>query len=412
MTSNIHTGSLRPNELEVVYAISRIVAETIDIEEALNNITILARQVLIFDSAVLYQIKENEGGIEPLFARAIGRGSSTPEKLNWGDMAAGEVIKHGQNSIFQAEENEPKNRLEQQFILGLPMQVGGQVVGALIFIRFGGPPYSEQHINLAEFIATHITHLFERQRLVERVANLEADRRLALLQENFIAMVTHDLNTPLGFIKGYTTTLLREDTNWDEQTRKEFLTIIDEETDRLSELIENLLDGSRLQAGTLPMTFKPQDLNELVSNNIERLQSRYNNIQIKIKPTDETLTAKVDAKRFAQVLENLVSNAAKYAPHKLLTLFMRKNQNMIQIAVQDQGPGIAEQHLEQIFERFYRVPERSGGVRGTGLGLFICREIIKAHQGEIKVKSKLNQGTTFFINIPAFEEGKEDAKNE
>ena len=279
------------------------------------------------------------------------------------------------------------------------MLVSGNIVGALVFIRFGGPKYTESQINLAEFIVTHISHLFERQRLVARIANLEAERMLARLQEDFIAMVSHELNTPLGFIKGYTTTLLRDDTEWDEETRIEFLNIIDEEADRLSELIDNLLDSSRLQAGTMALDLKPTYLDELMGNEVKRLQKRYNNLNLSLECKAKNVSVLADRRRLVQVLDNLVSNASKYAPNSDLNITIDTKDNQAVIMVSDTGPGIPEDHLKHIFDRFYRVPERSAGVRGSGLGLFICQRLIRAQKGEIGVSSKLNQGTTFTIKL-------------
>ncbi len=403
MISKIDPHALRPNELEAMYAISRVVSETIEPDKALDDIMKLARQVLIFDNVVLY-LTQQKHELEPVFARAIGRGRSTPTDLSWGDIAAKNVIKNGKNFIYQAKPSEHTNRLDQHFFLGLPMLVAGKLVGALVFIRFGGPQYVEDQINLAEFIAVHISQLYERQRLVTRIANLEAERRLAQLQDDFIAMVSHELNTPLGFIKGYTTTLLREDTQWDEDTRNEFLTIIDEEADRLAELIENLLDSSRLQAGTLAIDLKPSYMDDLLSETIELLQTHYPNLNIQLKLRAKRVAVKIDRKRIVQVLENLVSNAAKYAPDTDVTIALKVQGKQAVITVSDTGPGISPNHLKHIFERFYRVPERSAGVRGTGLGLFICHNIIEAHKGNIKVDSKINQGTTFNISLPITEE--------
>jgi signal transduction histidine kinase len=402
MMLKIDPHALRPNELEVMYAISRVVSETIEPDQALDSIIKLARQVLIFDNVVLY-FTQQPNELEPVFARAVGRGRSIPSDLSWGDIAAQEVIKNGKNFIHQAEPSPNTDRLDQHFFLGLPMLVGGKLMGALVFIRFGGPQYLEDQINLAEFIAVHISQLYERQRLVTRIANLEAERRLARLQDDFIAMISHELNTPLGFIKGYTTTLLRDDTQWDETTRDEFLTIIDEEADRLSELIENLLDSSRLQAGTLCMDLKPTLLDDLLNKSMGHLQNHYQNLNIQLKFEARQVTAKVDRKRLVQVLENLVSNAAKYAPDSEVTITLSTGEGQTVITVSDTGPGISPDHLKHIFERFYRVPERSAGVRGTGLGLFICHNIIEAHNGNITVESKINQGTTFSIYLPIFD---------
>ena len=398
MALKVNTDSLRPNELEAVYAISRVVAERMDIDDALDAITQLAREVFIFDNAVIYFVHQSDE-LEPVFARAIGRGRSTPSDLSWGDIAAREVIRKGVNFTHQSQPSPDADRLDRQYFLGLPMLVSGNIVGALVFIRFGGPKYTESQINLAEFIVTHISHLFERQRLVARIANLEAERMLARLQEDFIAMVSHELNTPLGFIKGYTTTLLRDDTEWDEETRIEFLNIIDEEADRLSELIDNLLDSSRLQAGTMALDLKPTYLDELMGNEVKRLQKRYNNLNLSLECKAKNVSVLADRRRLVQVLDNLVSNASKYAPNSDLNITIDTQDNQAVIMVSDTGPGIPEDHLKHIFDRFYRVPERSAGVRGSGLGLFICQRLIRAQKGEIGVSSKLNQGTTFTIKL-------------
>lgn len=400
------TSSLKPKELEAVYAISNIVAETIDIDESLDQVTKIAREVFIYDNAVIYLLEEGKdgketSGIEPFFARAIGRGRASAEDSKWGDMAALATIDLGDVFIQESEILPDTDRLDQDFYLGLPMIVGGNITGALVFIRFGGPNYTDDQILLAKFITTHVSQLFEHKRLVKRIANLEADRRLTQLQDDFIAMVSHELKTPLGFIKGYTTTLLRKDTEWDQETRNEFLSIIDEEADRLSELIENLLDSYRLKSGTLEMKIKPTKLPAFFENIVERLNSMDLNLDIQISVSPSDLIAYCDSKRLDQVISNLLTNASKYAPGSTLTINATREGENVHISVSDTGPGIPPEHLEHLFKRFYRVPERSAGVRGTGLGLYICQQIIHAHHGEISVESILNQGTTFHILLSA-----------
>ncbi len=402
MKNKIHTGTLRHHELEALYAIGRVVADTVDIEVALEEITKITREVFIFDNAVIYNIN-NENTLEPVFARAIGRGRSTEAEMAWGDAAAKEVITTGQNYVYQSVIDPLGNRLDQHFFLGLPMLISGKITGALIFIRFGGPVFSEDQINLSEFIATHISHLYEREKLVEKVAILEADRRLNLLQDNFVDMISHDLNTPLGFIKGYTTTLLRKDTEWDAGTLREFLTIIDEETDRLGELIENLLDSSKLQDQSLPMEFKIVNIDELTKTRLERLQFLYPNLEINIDIQNHKIPVKVDPKRFSQVLDNIINNAEKYAPNCKIEVSISKNELETSIKIIDDGPGINPKHLHHIFDRFYRVPDHTIGIRGSGLGLYICEKIIDAHNGKITVESNKDQGTCFTILLPVSE---------
>ena len=360
----------------------------------------LSRPVFIFDNAVLYLQNQESGLLEPAFARAIGRGRSFEADLSWGSRAAQEAFSSENIYLSEAKADPNVDRLEQGFYLGQPMLVGGKTIGALVFIRFGGPSYSAEQINLAEFIAAHVTQVLERQRLVERVANLEAGRRLAQLQSDFLATVSHDLKTPLGFIKGYATTLLREEAEWSREEQRDFLSIIDEETDHLTALVENLLDSSRLQSGTLPMDFQNINLIELAYEIIERLRVRFANIEIELDTQAEVLSLFADPKGIAQVLENLISNASKYAPQSSVQVVISQVEDKALIWVTDNGPGIPKEHQEQIFKRFYRVPNKEESVRGSGLGLYICEQIVLAHSGNITVDSGEDGGTTFAIELP------------
>jgi len=393
--------SLRPQELEAVYAISQAVSKSVETESVLDEIIHLARPVFIFDNMVLYEQKE-ENVVEPTFARAIGRGRFREADLAWGEQVAIDVCQTA-GTVMRMEElpNSATDRTGTRYLLGLPLQLGDQVKGALVFIRFGGPPYTPDHVHLAEFIAVHVAQLLEHRQLVERIGNLEALRRLDSLQDDFIAMVSHELLTPLGFIKGYATTLLRDDIDWDDNSRREFLTIIDEESDRLRELIDNLMDSSRLQAGTLHMNFQPLRLDTLMRDMSLRAKSRNENLNINLDVKITGLQVKGDPARLAQVFDNLIGNAMKYAPDSPIDISLERVGNDARINVRDHGPGIPPEHISNLFKRFYRVPGTNTSVRGTGLGLYICRQIIQAHSGTISAESTLGQGTTFHIDLPS-----------
>jgi signal transduction histidine kinase len=393
-------GGLRPRELEAVYEISRAVAESEDVDSALDEIIRLSRPVFIFDNMVLYLIGENET-LDPAYAKVVGRGQSAEGELSWGDAIAYEVMLTRETRLVHEKVSGWKtDRLALRDFLGLPLKGRERLIGALVFGRFGGPPYAPEHIHLAEFIAVHVAQLLGNKSLVDRVAQLEAERRLERLQQDFIATISHELCTPLGFIKGYATTLLREDTTWDRDTSKEFLAIIDEEADRLRALIDNLLDSSRLQSGTLQMEIQPVRLDSLVRDISVRVGSQNENLKVQLELKKTNVKCRADPTRLAQVLENLLNNAAKYAPGSKVRIGLEVSDDEAHIWVKDNGPGIAKEHLEHIFKRFYRVPNNSAGVRGTGLGLFICREIINAHGGEINVESISGKGSSFHIHIP------------
>lgn len=408
MSAQNSTGPLRPRELEALYAISRAVAKAIEVEAALDEVTRLARTVFIFDSIVLYEQRPS-AGLEPTFARAIGRGRFLEAELTWGEYVANDAYNTGKTVIREEqipdEENGSKSeridRTSIRFFLGFPLTLGDQVVGALVFVRFGGPIYTQDQINLAEFIALHVAQLLGYRQLVERVANLEARRRLDEMQDDFIATISHELLTPLGFIKGYATTLLREDIDWDQNDRREFLNIIDEESDRLRELIDNLMDSSRLQAGTLRMSFQPVRLDTLLRDISLRAKTRHEPLNINLELGVTGLQIEADPTRLAQVFENLLNNAYKYASGSSVTIKLdQEDENTLLVQFIDEGPGIAPEHIDHVFKRFYRVPDQTTSIRGSGLGLYICRQIIQAHQGHIHVSSEYGKGTTFSIRLP------------
>ena len=391
--------TLKPNELEAVYAISKIVSEEVDLDKALERIIHIAREVLIFDSAVIY-VRQGEDEPEAVFAKSIGRGRSVGSILPWGEAAAQEALRTGKIFIQESGNTPSQDRLSQQFYLSLPMLIGGNITGALVFIRFGGPSYDTDHISIAEFITTHVSQLFEQKRLVEQISDLQAKQKLAELQDEFVAMVSHELKTPLGFIKGYTTTLLREDTSWDSETQKEFLSIIDDEADKLSEQIENLLNSFRLKSQSANLVPELIPLSDFFRGLMDKIARQEMNLEINLEVSPSDLEVHADSKMLAQVANNIISNASKYAPNSKLEIRANQVDSSIQLSFHDDGPGIPEVHLENLFKQFYRVPERSGGVRGAGLGLFICKQIVEAHRGEIWVESIVGEGTTFFVQLP------------
>ncbi len=388
-------------ELNAVYAIARIVAETYDTEAGLDAVFRLSRTIFIFDVVSLFLQSEETGEFEPAYALALGRGRSREADLVWGEPAATEAYRSGQ-TILRQEDAGPsvEGRERRRDYLGLPMMVHGRCVGGLVFGRFGGPSYPPEHIRLAEFVAWHVGQLLENRRMARRIASLEAQRELARMQDEFISTISHELRTPLGMIKGYVTTLMREDTNWDSETRLEFLEIVDEEADRLRELIDNLLDSSRLETGTLGMTLEPTKLSTIIRDSVSRTQAVYPNMQVEIDIGDDIPVLQADPTRIAQVMDNLLSNANKYAPGSPIAVASDRRDNVVEIGVQDGGPGIPPEHVPHLFERFYRVPEQTSNVRGTGLGLYICRKIIEAHSGEIGVESQEGSGTRIFFTLP------------
>jgi len=365
----------------------------------LEKFMLTLRKEFVFDNVAVYLQDEATQILEVTFARAIGRSKDAEADAAWGDEFAGQVVKKGQLLLQDPKPDvSPDDRLHQSYLLGLPLRVGGSVKGAVVFVRFGGPVYEEQHIAIASLAAELLSMQFERATGIELREELQDLKRQMQLQEDFVSTISHELRTPLGFIKGYSTSLLREDTSWDEATQKEFLTIIDEETDRLSLLIENVLESARLQSKTLPLRFQPLRLDAVLRDVVLRLRARHKDLDVSME-LDVVPPVYGDGVRLAQVFENLFTNAIKYAPGAPIVIILKEVYEDVVVSFIDHGPGIPKESLPLIFERFYRVRGEKT-VTGTGLGLYICKQIILAHRGKIWAESTPGQGTTFFIQLP------------
>jgi signal transduction histidine kinase len=393
-------------------AIAEAVTQKSDWKEALDSVMTVVRSVFIFDNLALY-LSEDYGAdlTEIVYARAVGRGQSAGAEASWGTEVANQVMTRNEVVIHEppvpapaktrrgaaSEKKGKDNRLASAYLLGLPLLTADKVIGAVVFVRFGGPAYEPVQVQRAQFIATQFSTLLERKILREQINALQEARLVIALQEDFIATISHELRTPLGFIKGYSTTLLRQDTEWDEATRREFLAIIDEEADHLTTLIENVLESARLQSNTMPIRFQPVRLDAIIRDIALRSQARYKDMKIALNFT-VTPIIQADSIRLAQVLTNLFNNAAKYAPGAEISISLTEEKHKYRIWFSDKGPGISPEHLPHLFQRFYRVPGQT--TTGSGLGLFICKKIIEAHEGTISVESEPGKGTTFVIDFP------------
>ena len=357
------------------------------------------RMQFVFDNVAVYLQDDRTGALEIVYARAIGRAKNAEADAAWGESFATQVLAQGDLLLQDPQSDAPSDdRLHQAYLIGLPLRAFGSLKGALIFVRFGGPVYTEDHIRVARIAASLLALFFERVAWRSTSTELRELKRQMQLQEDFVSTISHELRTPLGFIKGYSTSLLREDTNWDDETQREFLTIIDEEADRLSLLIENVLESARLQSKTLPLRFQPLRLDAVLRDAAMRIRSRYKELEISMDMSPAP-PIQADGVRIAQVFENLFTNAVKYAPGAPITITLKPSGENVLVKFADHGPGIEADDLPMIFERFYRVRSEIT-VTGSGLGLYICKQIIQAHRGKIWAESTPGEGTTFYIELP------------
>ncbi len=227
-------------------------------------------------------------------------------------------------------------------------------------------------------------------------------REIDRMKTDFVSSVSHELRTPLTSIKAYTATIMRDPT-MPEDTRREFLSIIDEESNRLANLIEDLLEVSRIEAGTVKVSLHSIDIAGITDQALLALEALAGkkNIQLKRDIAVELPELKADETKIQSVITNLVNNAIKFTPEggQVLVCAQHQGQELI-IRISDTGIGIPKKALKKIFDRFYRVHRPGEQTQGTGLGLAIVKEIISLHGGRIEVESEVGQGTTFTVFLP------------
>lgn len=228
------------------------------------------------------------------------------------------------------------------------------------------------------------------------------EKKQEQMKNDFLSMASHDLRTPLTAIKGYASALLRYRDKMDDATQQESLQAINSEMDRFARLLENLLHHSRIEAGYLnphPSAFNLKAMIQKVADVFKFSSSKH---RLVLDFPDIFPDAFADPDQVQQVLNNLISNAIKYSPTGgEIRIHGRANDGLLTIGVSDQGLGIAENDLSKIFDRYYRVASTATrSVSGTGLGLYISKQLIEAQGGKIWVESKLGKGSTFHFTLP------------
>jgi two-component system phosphate regulon sensor histidine kinase PhoR len=234
-------------------------------------------------------------------------------------------------------------------------------------------------------------------------------RRLERMRQDFVANVSHELKTPLASIKAYTETLL----DWalhDENVNVKFLHRIEEQADRLNQLILDLLSLARLESGLESFEHRPLALSPLVSACVEahrdRAEAKSQSLGLDLGPLDDATLVLADDEAVRQILDNLISNAIKYTPEKgsvTVRCASADGDGYVEIEVADTGIGIPRDDLPRVFERFYRVDKaRSRQLGGTGLGLSIVKHLVQSLGGQVTVDSRVGVGTRFTVQIPRY----------
>ena len=391
-------------ETTALYEIANAARDALTAEDLAGAMVEILREHVGYDRATVLLSEERSPIMRPVIVddrTAVGAGArangvhSGPAIGNvLPSMLASQASRSGKPITSEPTEEQP------MAMMAVPMMLKEGSVGVIELAR-AEKSFLESEERVASALGNHVALAIKNLQLAENAREVAALKKIDRLKTELLSTVSHELRTPLSSIKGYATTLLEHGDILSREESREFLEIIDSESDRLDELIRNLLDMSRLEAGVLRIDREPTDLSEVARGCMRRVQRHTERHQLLLDwDTDQLVD--VDPSRVSQVITNLLENAVKYSPDGGEILTSAQPQGaMLQVSVADQGVGIPQRDLHRVFDRFHRVEgEISKRVGGTGLGLAICQRLVEAHGGKIWVESRLGKGSTFYFTVP------------
>ena len=283
----------------------------------------------------------------------------------------------------------------------VPLSSGAEPIGALAVSRAEPASFSPGEVELLSLLgrvaATAVRNIRAYEAERETVSEL---RRLSAMRADFVSLVSHEMRSPMAAVVGAARTLLQRWRELTPEQRASFLALIADETSRLSTLVEDVLDTSRIESGSFAYTFSEVDVGEVVREAVATAQLAQGEVPLHAEVTPGLPVVRADRVRLRQVLDNLIDNAVKYSsPGEPVRVAAFADNGRIHVEVRDSGPGIPPESQRVIFEKFGRAPG-DGTKPGTGLGLFIARSIAQAHGGSLDVRSAPGRGTTFALALP------------
>ena len=276
----------------------------------------------------------------------------------------------------------------------VPLRVGVKTIGSLAIT---GGTLSRQSL---EAIGSLAGLSIERARALEQLTLHRAAQESEKLRSALLDSVAHEFRTPLTSIKASVTSLLSSPA-MEHADRRELLTVIDEESDRLNRLVGEASEMAQLDAGMFKLNFQPRSIGDAIDPAVEAIRHLLKNRRVGVKIAEDLPLVNMDVERIREVITHLLENAAKYSPEGTpVTVTAERRGQRVEVSVADQGPGIDGFEQPLIFEKFYRGRHQQGAVHGTGMGLAIAKVIVEAHGGNISVVSQLGHGSVFSFELP------------
>jgi signal transduction histidine kinase len=395
----------RVDLLEAANRCARALASSLELDQAFCAFLRELTGLVPFDRVSIVLV---EGDRAEVMA-AAGRGADDVFPRGSARPIAGSVLDEVlKGRVVYRESMRPPRYPEEDYLLHLglesrllaPLQVGPRTIGMLGLVRERPSSFTPEEVELVTLLGRLVATAVQNIRAYDAERKtVEELRRLSALRADFVSLVSHELRSPMAAVIGAAQTLQGRWRELSADQRQSFLALIGDETTRLAALIGDVLDTSRIEAGTFSFTFTDVDVAAIVHDVVTAAAVGQDEVRVRADVT-ELPKVRGDRERLRQVVQNLVDNAVKYSPaHGDVQVSARQENGVVRIAVADEGPGIPREDQRLIFEKFGR---SNAGVTkpGTGLGLFIARSIAEAHGGTLGVESPPEGGACFTLELP------------
>ncbi len=376
-----------------LYALSRDLAAALDLDSIMESVLIHVRQTFGPEAAILLP-EDSQGAINP---RALSPGL----ELNRDELAvAAWAFEHGHPAGWGTD------TLQAACARYIPLRTARGVVGVLA-VKPVEPKtrLTTDQSRLLDAFASQAALAIERTKLADRAREAEVAQVTEKLQAALLHSISHDLRTPLVSITGALSALQEDDAQWDRAARRSLVENACEEAERLNQLVGNLLDMTRIEAGALRVAREPGDVQDVIGAALEVLDDRLSGRPLTVDVPPDMPLVPMDVVLMVQVLVNLLDNALKYSSSGTpIEIKTHVEGTEARIQVTDRGMGIPSDDLTRVFDKFYRV-QRPGQVGGTGLGLSICKGFVEAQGGRIWAQNREGGGTVMAISLPLNAQG-------
>ncbi|MFL5964330.1 MAG: ATP-binding protein [Gaiellaceae bacterium] len=398
----------RADLLDAANRCARALSSSLDLDEAVNAFIRELRGLVPFDRMAIVLAEDDGARIIATAGEQVDDSLSAGAEFSVENSLISDVVARGQ-TVYRNDMSDLAYADEERLLssglrsrVAAPLLVGARTIGLLSISRRERDAFEEHEIELVGLLGRLAASAVQNIRAYESERRtVEELRRLSALRADFVSLVSHELRSPMAAVIGASRTLQARWRELQPEQRESFLALIGDETTRLAALIGDVLDTSRIEAGTFSYRFSDVDIAALVRDTVSLAAIGQDEVPILAEVAPGLPIVRGDAERLRQVFGNLIENAVKYSPAgEPVEVRVSQANGAVLVSVRDRGPGIKRDDQRLIFEKFGRVA--SGNSKpGSGLGLYIARSIAESHGGTIAVSSALGRGATFTVKLPA-----------